>query len=263
MALGERAIRSRRALLGAALGAAAATVAGSFVGPEGVRAGSDGDLVLGTSNDATSTTSISETSATGPGLRVDAFHGAAIVGQSGSGPGVMGLSPVGSFQPGVKGIGWMQSPAVVGYCELGSVLGSPPTDFPWKTGVYGTTSVVLDPEERGVFGKASQGQGVRGEATTGIGVYATATSGTALRVDGKAAFKRSGKATIPAGHNYVDVTVTGGLVGTPLCFANLMTYRSGVSVAAVRPNYPGTGKLRIYLTKSVTASTSLAWMVMG
>ena len=59
------------------------------------------------------------------------------------------------------------------------------------------------------------------------------------------------------------MTVPGGLSGTPLCFANLRSYRSGVAVAAVRPNYPTAGKMRIYLTKTVWRSTSVAWIVMG
>jgi|tagenome__1003787_1003787.scaffolds.fasta_scaffold20418831_1 hypothetical protein len=263
MTVDEGAMRSRRALLGTALGVGAATIAGAFVRPELVRAGSDGDVVLGDHNDATSTTFINETSATGPGLRVDSRHGAGIVAACEAGPGVIGLSPDGSLMPGVEGIGYYQSPAVVGFSELGSFGTPTPTEFPPKTGVYGATSCLLDTGERGVYGKATRGQGVRGEATDGIGVYATATTGTALRVDGKASFKRAGKATIRAGHRSVDVTVVGGLGGAPLCFANLASYRAGVSVAAVRPNYPSAGKIRIYVTRTMTANTTVAWMVIN
>ncbi len=46
-------------------------------------------------------------------------------------------------------------------------------------------------------------------------------------------------------------------------FANLLAYRSGVSVAAVRPNYPSTGKLRIYLNKAIASNTYLPWLVLG
>ena len=239
MALDDGSMRSRRALLGAAIGAAAATAAGAFVRPEPVRAGSDGDVVLGTSNDSASTTSIAESGATGPGLRVDAAHGAGIIGASARpGRAWSGSARTVPSSRGCRGSGTTSRPQWSGSASWGSMGTPTPTDFPWKTGVYGSTSVVLDPEERGVWGMATEGQGVRGEATNGIGVYATATTGTALRVNGKAAFKRSGKATVASGHSYVDVTVAGGLAGTPLCFANLMTYRSGVSVAAVRPNYP-------------------------
>ena len=82
-----------------------------------------------------------------------------------------------------------------------------------------------------------------------------------MNVVGKAHFSRSGKATVTAGHLSVTVTVRGGLAGTPLCFANLRSYRSGVAVAAVRPNYPTAGKMRIYLTKTMSRSTSVSWIV--
>ena len=102
-------------------------------------------------------------------------------------------------------------------------------------------------------------------ATAGVGVRASAEAGLALAVDGKATFSRSGKATIPAGADHIDVDVKplGGLGGTPLCFANLQTRRAGVHVEAVRPNVPSFGKLRIYLNKAVTASTAVAWTVLG
>ena len=263
MATQDRAIRSRRSLLRAALGAGAATVAGALVRPELVRAGSDGDVVLGGVNLASSTTLITQETTAGPALRAGSLNGVGVQGESQTGPGVLGISELGENQPGVRGIGYQQSPGVVGWCQAGYADTAGPTEFPTMTGVYGATTVELNPNERGVYGKATQGQGVRGEATNGIGVYATATTGTALWVNGKAVFSRSGRATVASGHSYVDVTVTGGLAGTPLCFANLMTYRSGVSVAAVRPNYPSTGKVRIYLNKAVTASTYVAWMVMG
>ena len=66
-----------------------------------------------------------------------------------------------------------------------------------------------------------------------------------------------------AGKTYVDVTVTGGLATNSVVHATLQTYRSGVTIAAARKNYPTTGKVRIYLTKvgSTTASTTVGWWV--
>ena len=71
--------------------------------------------------------------------------------------------------------------------------------------------------------------------------------------------------TIPAGADRIDVDVKplGSLAGTPLCFANLQICRVGVHVEAVRPNVPSFGKMRIYLNKAVTASTAVAWVVLG
>ena len=90
-------------------------------------------------------------------------------------------------------------------------------------------------------------------------------AGAALVVDGKASFSRSGRVTIPAGADHVDVDLKpkGGLAGTPLCFANLQVRRAGISIAAVRPNVPSLGKIRIYLNQPVSSSTTVAWIVLG
>ena len=78
-----------------------------------------------------------------------------------------------------------------------------------------------------------------------VGVYATNTGGgPGLAVYGKVNFlTRSGRATVAAGRAYVDIDLRqkGGMSGTPLCFANMTSYRPGVHIAAVRPNYPVAG----------------------
>jgi len=263
MGLDDQTMRSRRAILGAGAGAIVATVASAVVHPDLVRAGSDGDVVLDAINDASGVTWINKTNSSAPGaFRADCLAGAAIHGTSQGGTAILGEHLSGN-QPGVTGISYQTGPGVVGWSELGSALTATPSSYPAYTGVFGGASEENgpDPHCRGVHGRVQGGQGVRGEATTGVGIYATATTGTALQVSGKASFSRSGRATIASGHSYVDVTVAGGLAGTPLCFANLQTFRSGISVAAVRPNYPSAGKLRIYLSKAVTASTYVAWIV--
>jgi hypothetical protein len=182
MSLDTSVPRSRRALLGAAVGAAVATVASALGRPVPVRAGTDGDVVLGAVNTSSIVTSI--VSPTGDGTVFNALHedaGTAISGNSKAGTG-----------------GWFRSVA-----------------------------------------------------------------GTALYVDGKAKFSRSGRVSIAAGHRYADITPTGGLSGSPLIFATLQTYRSGIYVAAARKNYPSTGTFRIYLNKTVTATTYVAWHVLG
>ncbi|HET9756100.1 MAG TPA: hypothetical protein VFP66_06340 [Candidatus Limnocylindrales bacterium] len=93
---------------------------------------------------------------------------------------------------------------------------------------------------------------------------------TALVVRGKVKFNRSGRATILAGRSSVDIDFRlgpdspwYGLEGTPLCFANLMSYRPGVFVTTVRPNYPIAGKMRIYLNRTVNSRTFVAWVVLN
>jgi hypothetical protein len=103
--------------------------------------------------------------------------------------------------------------------------------------------------------------GVLGYAPAGVGVRAQSDTGTALKVSGKTHFSRSGRATVAAGKSFVDVVVAGGVAATSLCFANLTVYRSGVYVAAVRPAYPTTTKIRIYLNRAVVKATVVAWLV--
>jgi len=265
MSLEISAPRTRRALLAAALGAAAASVASALGRPAPVRAGSDGDVVLGADNTATSTTKISSAAnigivlwghSNGPdiGVRGSSNTGAGVHGSSISGYGVQGSSESGH---GVTG-GSTSGNGVHALSDSG-------------TGVWGGSS-----STSGVHGYCGSGVGVRGEATTGIGVIGTATTGTAGRfesasgaialqtVNGRVVVGgRSGRVRITAGKSSYDVTVPGGLAGTPLCFANLMNYRSGVHVAAVRPNYPSSGRLRIYLSKTLTTAAYVSWLVLG
>jgi hypothetical protein len=239
---------SRRAFLAAAAGAAVVTAA-SVIDPRSVvRAGVDGDVVLGALNTATTTTALRITTNALDVLTVRGLSekaaivganddvGAGVRGEATSGAGVLGVSTSGT---GVEGSTTMGN-GVLGVSEEG-------------TGVAGHVTL--------------SGSGVHGHsfAAAGVGVRASAEAGRALVVSGKASFSRSGRATIPAGAAYVDVDLRtrGGLSGTPLSFANLTTRRPGVHVETVRPNTPSVGKLRIYLNKAVPGSTYVAWVVLG
>ena len=213
----------RRALLGAAIGGAAAAAAAALAAPAATL-GTNGDTMhVGEDHTATATTSISATGS----------H--AFLAQTDAGDGLRGWSD-GAASSGVFG--------------------------------YATNASGF-----GVYGK-NGGRGVAALGTYGAALWAS-TNGwaapLALKIEGnssfigKASFSRSGRATVAAGKAYVDVDLRpkGGLAGTPLVFANLMSYRSGVHVAAVRPNYPSAGKVRIQLSKVVTASTLVAWLVLN
>ena len=240
--------RSRRVFLAAAAGAAAATAVSAIDPRSAVRAGVDGDVVLGALNTATTTTSLRITANNLDVFRVRGISenaaivganddvGAGVRGEATTGAGVLGVAPNGA---GVEGSSTMGS-GVSGSSEEG-------------TGVFGTITL--------------SGDGVHGHsfATAGVGVRASAEAGHALVVDGKATFSRSGRVTIPAGADHIDVDVKplGSLGGSPLCFADLQVRRAGTHVEAVRPNVPSFGKLRIYLNRAVTASTPVAWVVLG
>jgi hypothetical protein len=78
MAIESEVPRSRRAVLAAALGAGGALVASALAQPIPVRAGTDGDVVLGADNSATATTALF---VTGPrGLDVESTAGDGIRG---------------------------------------------------------------------------------------------------------------------------------------------------------------------------------------
>jgi hypothetical protein len=251
--------RSRRALLGAALGAAVASVA-SAVGRPLPAAAADGEAMLvGHTYDSTMRTQIDSTDY--------AFLGRSN-GQSVA--GVHGVHFGDDWGYGVHGIN--ESETGYGVYGTGGEIGTRGVGLTGVEGIGRDTGVRGDGADFGVEGIAhvgggpdGWGVGVSGTAKTGIGVLATSPSGIALDVVGKARFSRSGRATVAAGRSYVDVDLrtNGGLAGSPLIFATLQSYRSGVFVAATRKNYPSTGKFRIYLNKAVTASTYVAWLVIG
>jgi len=125
---------------------------------------------------------------------------------------------------------------------------------PAGTGVLGWAGTGAHPAGR-------PGTGVYGYSAAGTGGQFTSSTGNALRVSGKARFNRAGKVSVPRNRNYVDVTVPGGLASNTIVNATIQMYRSGVAVAGVRHNYPTAGRIRIYLTKvpSTTSSTPVAW----
>jgi len=220
----------------------------------------------------------------GYGVHGNASTSAAVYGESTTGPGVVGTGGTGVSGTSPTGYGVLGSSggnaAVGGYSNATNApaarfwspgnstgvlgfSGDTPPAAPAKTGIYGEAH--QDYGSRGVYGKTTLGQAVRGEATGGIGGFFTATKGIALKTTGKVALNRSGQASVPASAGSVDVTVPGGLSGTPLPFATLQVYVPGVWIAAVRPNFPSTGVMRIYLNKvaSTTVATPLSWLVLG
>ncbi len=236
-------------------------VSGGSVSAQGVLGGSDSGVgVQGNSNTGIGIKGIGSAggvdgiSTSGPGVHGYSTNGMGVDGYSdGSSP--FGLPFSGA---GVRGVSIAGS-GVVGYASSSGPGG---LETPGnRSGVFGYSNA--DSNAVGVYGKTLSGVGLKGEAFAGTGVHAMAQSGTALHVDGKASFSRSGRALVGVGKAYVDVTVPGGVAATALCFANLTVYRSGVSVAAVRPAYPAAGKMRIYLSKALATKTYVAWIVMG
>jgi hypothetical protein len=269
MAIDATALRSRRAVLGAALGAAAASAAQAVGRPAAVRAGVDGDVVLGGENTSSSTTKIWNTSDNWvPVLWAQNTSGNGLIGSTSLGDGVVG-STNDTDGSGVRGAAFAGS-GVSGETSVGA--GVRGTSNFHGCGVYGRSGIdefdayPARPANTGVFGYSAidtTAVGVRGESPAGSGVQAVSATGDALRVSGKARFNRAGRASVAAKRSYVDVVVPGGLASNSIVSATIQRHRPGVAVAGVRLNYPSSGKIRIHLTKvaSASSSTPVAWFV--
>ena len=135
------------------------------------------------------------------------FGGAGLIGQSDAKTGVLGFTGP-------------TAPALAGYC-----------------GVYGVAQAG-GTVGRGVYGYAPTGVGLQGQTASGTGVKALATTtGTALSVQGKAAFSRSGKITLAAGHSSV-VKGSIPLTSSSFVLATLQTNVAGLSIQSVVTNRP-------------------------
>jgi hypothetical protein len=89
--------RSRRTVLAGALGGIGAWLATAIGRTSPVRAGVDGDVILGTSNATGSTTSISTGGSTTAFLGLTTGNGVGVYGQTnGGGIGVFGYTPGGA-----------------------------------------------------------------------------------------------------------------------------------------------------------------------
>ena len=119
------------------------------------------------------------------------------------------------------------------------------------TGVYGISgaSVPAAPAHVGVFGYTD----------SGYEIYARAATGTALYVDGKARFRRSGRTSVTARHSSVKITLA-GVTTASYIIATPQTNRAGVFVQAV---VPATGSFTIYLNKVVSGTTYVGYLVIN
>jgi hypothetical protein len=208
-----------------------------------------------------------------------AINRSAVVGENtgGGGYGVVGRTNA-ELKPGVWGDNIGRGNGVYGLSNgplASGVYGSNSSDgygVAGRTGSSVRAGTLGDNTGSGpgVTGESAAGTGVLGvshgagdaTASNGIGVRAMASgSGTALSVNGKAKFSRSGTLIIPAGAS--KVTVSGvSLSEASFVLATLQAYRAGIAIAAVVPN-AAAGSFTIRLTKAVTSSTKVAWFVVN
>ncbi len=252
------ALRSRRTLLAAAAGTAAALAASAAL-PLTVAAADPNDVVMGVDNPTTATTSITDSGTDSTALAGNATGtgaGYGVLGTSLGGGGVVGWS-VEAPDPS-----WFDPT----YTQYTGVFGSAPT-YPdpnvFSAGVWG------DSYDVGVYGSGGWGVwgdggiGVLGNAfdapgTEGVRAQAAADYSTALRVIGKVKLSRSGRQSM-AKHTSTRTVTLPGTTTTSKVFAVLATSEPGRWVRAV---VPASGKFTIYLNTSLATKAVVSWFVL-
>jgi hypothetical protein len=185
-----------------------------------------------------------------------------VVGSAGRpGIGVYGSASA-SALPAVYG-----KTGVVGQSDLGGTAivgftGVTATQPPPDTGIYGRSNTG-GTNGRGLTGFCAAGIGLLGQTNTGVGVraFSGTNTGVALRVTGKAAFDRSGKLTITAGHS--SITKTGiALTSASFILATLQTNVSGLAIQAAVVNVAGSS-FTISINKAPAVNVAVAWMAVN
>jgi hypothetical protein len=253
-------LRTRRALLTAAAGTAAALAASAAL-PLTAAAADPDDVVKGVDNATTATTSITDSGADSTALQGNATG-------TGAGYGVEGTSLGGG---GV--VGWSVSPPTTYWPDFDPA-------FTQYTGVFGSSPAYPDPnilatgvwgdsEDIGVYGTGLFGvygfgaiavQGVANSQPGSIGVRAIAptTSQKALVVSGKVSLSRSGRTTMGSGTSSKTISLA-GVTTTSKVFAVLSTNEKGRWVRAVVPE---TNSFVVRLNTALASSAVVSWFVL-
>jgi hypothetical protein len=234
-------------------GAGAAVSLASGAAPAAAASdGNGGPVLLGDTNTATATTTITNaargafsgnTSANGGhsgvhGNDTSTKGGYGVAGNSTNGTGVQGTTSA-DGRSGVAGID--------------------ASGLDLSSGVSGTSTIGF-----GVSGSCPNGVAIYGESTNGYGVYAT-SGGTGLLVQGKSVFQgmtefsNSGVATVKKNDKSVTVKVAGITAGS-IVLATLQELHAGLAVAAA---VPAAGSFTITLTGKVPVDTKVGWFAIG
>jgi len=268
MAPSELDTRSRRAILTAAAGAAGALAAGALI-PAGVAAADPNDVVMGQNNPTTAPTSVTNSTAdstafagnaTGTGFGYG-LQGTAVGGGSNAAPGSAGVfawsTTAPDWSPSVFDPSDLALTGVYGYAPAGDQVNNAGTGVwgdSWDTGVYGTGATgVAGDGYWGVFGRANPNPG-----SVGVYAYAPTTSSTALYVNGKAHFTRSGHTAVSKGKTSLKVTLAGTSSASKV-FAVLGSNASGRYIRAI---VPASGSFTVYFNTSLAAAAYVNWFVL-
>jgi hypothetical protein len=240
--------------------ALAATAAGNGTAVTGNSTGDAGTGVWGTGASTATSNSLGLLGEGDTGVLGSGIFGA-IGAADATGIGVYGSASASAIpsvngKSGVVGQSDAGGTAVVGFTGLTAPLPTP------DTGIYGRSDTG-GAGGRGLTGFCAAGIGLLGQTNTGVGVraYSGTNTGVALRVSGKAAFDRSGKLTITAGHS--SLTKTGiALSSASFILATLQTNVAGLFIQAVVPNSSGS-RFTIYLNKAPSVNVAVAWLAVN
>jgi hypothetical protein len=126
-------------------------------------------------------------------------------------------------------------------------------------GAFGSTTNTAGVGVYGVNnGAGGTAYGVRGSAYQGVGVFAQSSSATALKVDGKAVFSRSGIVSVPSGAKSVQVTMS-GVTTTSMIIATVQ--QSGAFY--VKSAVPASGSFTININKAPASPVAVAYFVLN
>lgn len=262
-------LRTRRALLTAAAGGAAALAVGA-IKPGAASAGVLEPVNQDVDNATAALTSISNATVDADSFAANATgEGTGAAGSSSAGIGVMGHSddttdPATNVRNagvvGVAGSTGNINPNIALTGVYGVSDPSPDTEVTVASGVWGESG------DWGVIGFGSGGVlgdgaiGVLGGTATpdGFGVFGVSDDpdGFGLAVAGRAVFSRSGRTTVNAGTKKKVVTLAGCTANT-LVIAVLAQNRAG---RYVRAAVPEAGKFTIYLNNDVGSNTKVSWI---
>lgn len=286
--------RSRRRLLTGAAGALGLLAGEVITSATPAQAGTDGDVVLGALNTASTTTTIDTIKSAQDTMALETADARSLAVQNeslqqtvhatniGGGAALFGFSAGGG--EGVYGQSGLTSGTKPGKTRNGvhGVTDSPTDSGVWGEAVGGGVGVAGATTTSGTDGNPAMtgvnlgtGPGVKGEsrgggtavlglaASGGTGVLAQAGGGggTALEVNGPALFSRSGLVTV-TGHQTATVSVPGGLSASALVLALLQTPVSNLWVSAAKP-HQATGEITIHLNRAPAGAVKVAWFVVN
>ena len=275
--MNESQTRSRRSLLAAAAGSAAALAVNAAV-PSAVVRAAPGTMQYGADNVADAATTLSSAAGIDGAAALSVTNSAASPGSD----GLRGIATGGAADTtnhggsGVRGEATYYGQGL--YALAGEATGVAPDTH--LTGVYGYAAASTegpawsgsgvwgDSPDTGVFGSGYYGvygiggYGVYGDGgASGIGLYGYSGAGYGLVVEGKFRLaNKSGRVTVAKGRTYYTKTGLSGITTSSIVMALFQSTPGG---SWIRAAVPATGKITFYFNQALPSAAIVGWMVLN